>query len=104
VLRIVNKQLPKRWIGRKGDESKPATQAPMFWPPYSPDLTPCDFFVWGYVKDKVYAEGTPENLKDLRKKIRGALRDLPQKMIDKAIDSFNNRLEQCIEAEGGHIE
>ncbi|GBN23572.1 hypothetical protein AVEN_144157-1 [Araneus ventricosus] len=24
------------------------------WPPRSPDLTPCDFFLWGYVKDKIY--------------------------------------------------
>lgn len=21
------------------------------WPPRSPDLTPCDFFLWGYVKE-----------------------------------------------------
>ena len=24
------------------------------WPPRSPDLTPCDFFLWGYLKSKVY--------------------------------------------------
>ena len=23
------------------------------WPPRSPDATPCDFFLWGYVKDQV---------------------------------------------------
>jgi len=23
-------------------------------PPGSPDATPCDFFLWGYVKDQVY--------------------------------------------------
>ncbi|GBM98968.1 hypothetical protein AVEN_181010-1 [Araneus ventricosus] len=28
------------------------------WPPYSPDLNPCDSFLWGYIKDKVYA-GNP---------------------------------------------
>ena len=24
------------------------------WPPRSPDLTPCDFFLWGHLKSKVY--------------------------------------------------
>ena len=25
------------------------------WPPRSPDLTPCDYFLWGHLKNKVYA-------------------------------------------------
>ncbi|XP_043467054.1 uncharacterized protein LOC122501561 [Leptopilina heterotoma] len=25
------------------------------WPPRSPDLTPCDFFLWGHVKAHVYS-------------------------------------------------
>ncbi|UYV66487.1 hypothetical protein LAZ67_4001851 [Cordylochernes scorpioides] len=24
------------------------------WPPRSPDLTPCDFWQWGYIKSRVY--------------------------------------------------
>ena len=24
------------------------------WPPYSPDLTPCDYFLWNALKDIVY--------------------------------------------------
>ena len=38
------------------------------WPPLSPDLTPCDFFLWGYLKNKVffppasrYQYAAPEN-------------------------------------------
>ena len=27
---------------------------PIVWPPRSPDLTPLDFFVWGFIKDVVY--------------------------------------------------
>lgn len=34
-----------RWIGRVG---------PIAGPPKSPDLTRCDFFVWGFIKDRVY--------------------------------------------------
>jgi hypothetical protein len=34
-----------RWIGRGG---------PITWAPRSSDLTPFDFFLWGYVKNIVY--------------------------------------------------
>ena len=30
----------------------------LLWPPSSPDLTPCDFFLWGYVKDNAYKPQT----------------------------------------------
>ena len=47
---------PNRWIGRDG---------PTPWPPRSPDITPLDFFLWGYVKDKVFSTPVPDitNLK-----------------------------------------
>ena len=37
------------------------------WPPRSPDLTPCDFFIWGYLKAKVY-EQRPQTLAALRRR------------------------------------
>ena len=30
------------------------------WPAISPDLTPCDFFLWGYIKCKVYLTPPPK--------------------------------------------
>ena len=44
----LNEKLPNRWIGRGAD-----TDLNTKWPPRSPDLTPCDFFLWGYIKSKV---------------------------------------------------
>jgi len=35
----------------------------MRWPPRSPDLTPCDFFFWVFVKDTVFVPPIPANLK-----------------------------------------
>ena len=32
------------------------------WPPRSPDATPCDFFLWGYVKDQVYVPPLPASI------------------------------------------
>ncbi|KAJ4435807.1 hypothetical protein ANN_18426 [Periplaneta americana] len=38
-------------------QAKPSTRNSylLAWPPNSPDLTPPDFFVWGFVKDIVYS-------------------------------------------------
>ena len=44
----------------------------MPWPPRSTDLTPCYFFLWGYIKSKVYAERFA-TLEEPRNKIRTAL-------------------------------
>ena len=42
---------------------------PVEWLPRSPDLTLCDYFLWGYLKDKVYRT-PPQNIDDLRNKIQ----------------------------------
>ena len=51
-----------------GENRVIALQHNVEWPPCSPDLTPCDFFLWGYLKNKVFT--TPsENIDDLRQRI-----------------------------------
>ena len=42
-----------------------ALNHPIEWPPRSPDLTPCDFNLWGYLKGKVFVT-PPHFLGDLR--------------------------------------
>jgi hypothetical protein len=39
----------------------------------SPDLTSCDFFLWGFVKDSVYVPPLPTPYQELRDRIRHAL-------------------------------
>ena len=50
IHRWLNDALPHQWIRRGAQEDL------MFclWSAQSPDLTPCDYFLWGYVKDKVF--------------------------------------------------
>jgi len=43
----LNRNLPQWWTGR----TVKVDDALMRWPPRSLDLTPCDFFFWGFVKD-----------------------------------------------------
>ena len=45
-----------------------ALNRPTEWPPKSPDLTPCDFFLWGYLKNKVY-EMPVRDLAEMRARI-----------------------------------
>jgi hypothetical protein len=35
------------------------------WPPRSPNLTPCDFFLWWSVKDSVYVPPLPTSIQEL---------------------------------------
>jgi hypothetical protein len=38
------------------------------WPPRSPDLTPPDFFLWGFLKERVYSNNLP-GLEELKHNI-----------------------------------
>jgi hypothetical protein len=39
-----------RWSGHASHKDSPL----LLWPPWSPDLTSCDFVLMGYIKDCVY--------------------------------------------------
>ena len=73
------------------------------WAPYSPDLTPCDFFLWGYVKSKVY-QTKPADLNELKARIQQVFDEMPQEMIARAMESYRRRLERCIQVNGKSVE
>jgi len=51
-LEWLGENFPDRWMGR-GTRRHPA---PFPWPPRSPDLTWMDFFLWGYLKQRLYTD------------------------------------------------
>lgn len=73
------------------------------WSPYSPDLNPCDYFLWGYLKDRVY-ENNPTNIDELEAAIQQEISRIPQVMIDRAINDLPKRLELLLHIQGGHVE
>uniref|UniRef100_A0A0N5BGY5 Transposable element Tc3 transposase n=1 Tax=Strongyloides papillosus TaxID=174720 RepID=A0A0N5BGY5_STREA len=92
---LLDLELPNRWIGRG---------AKLFqMPPRSPDLTVCDFFLWGYLKQRVYSHKI-ENLNDLRQTIIKELSEIPLDMIRRAVDNFYKRSQKCVEYGGMHFE
>lgn len=72
------------------------------WPPYSPDLNPCDFFLWGYLKDRVFV-ADPQNLEELEDSILHEIENIPTEMLRKTVSSLPKRLQLLIEANGGHV-
>jgi hypothetical protein len=73
-------------------------------PPRSPDLTACDFFLWGFVKDSVYVPPLPMSLKELRDRITHALQTITADMIHRVSDEFDYRVGVCRVTQGAHIE
>ena len=55
---------------------------PVNWPPRSCDLTPLDYFLWGYVKSLVYAD-KPATIDALEANIVRVLRDIGQQCSKK---------------------
>ena len=73
------------------------------WSPHSPDLNPPDFFLWGYLKDRVYAN-RPHTINDLKANITHEISQIPRQMRDNVMRNFRKRLQVCLERNGGHLE
>jgi len=50
-------------------------------PPRSPDATPRDFFLWGYVKEQVYVPLLPASISELKVRIRTAIETITADML-----------------------
>ena len=93
----LNETFPQRWVGRGGGQGWRA------WPPRSPDLTPLDFFLWGYVKDKVY-QVKIRDLTHLMARVTEVIESIPPDMIANVWREVEYRLDVCRATNGGHIE
>ena len=71
--------------------------------PRSPDLNPCDYFLWGYLKGRVY-NPLPKTLNDLKVNIKREIKNINGQMLKKVFVNFEKRCKLIISAEGGHIE
>jgi hypothetical protein len=77
IREFLNNQIPQRWIRGVTDDDRIL----LTWPPLSPNATPCDFFVWGYVKDQVYVPPLPAGIPELKVRIRTAIRTITADII-----------------------
>lgn len=73
------------------------------WPPRSPDLTPPDFFLWGMLKNKVYANN-PRTIEDLKRNIENGIAEITVDTLNNVFRNMQRRVDACLEQQGGHFQ
>jgi len=85
---------PNRLIGR--DDPTP-------WPPRSPDITPLNFFLWRYVKDKVFSTPVPD-ITNLKARITDAFATITEHVLENTWREIDYRLDVLRATKGAHVE
>ena len=76
------------------------------WPPRSPDLTPCDFYLWSAVGELLYANGGYDSIPQLQVGLVAAFNTLRQTSMEhvrSAVLSVPQRLRDCIAQNGSQL-
>jgi hypothetical protein len=68
------------------------------------DATPCDSFLWDYVKDQVYAHPVPASIPELKVRIRTAIETITVDMLQTVWNELDCRVDVCRITNGAHIE
>jgi len=96
VKNFLNYRFPGRWIGRG---------SPHNWPARSPDLSPLDYCVWGWMKELVYSVKVVTrdvlfcHILDAADHIRNS-----QWKLQRATRAVHNRTAACVVAGGAILE
>ena len=67
---------------------------PTTWPPRSLDITPCDFWLWGFLKVNIYSR-RPVSVADLKDSIRCHDLDIRADSFRSAVENTVLRLAYC---------
>ena len=85
AMGILREMFPGHLISLRDDIS---------WSIRSPDLNPCDFFLLGYLKSKVYIN-RPCSIEQLKDAICQEITAIPHEMTHQVIDNFHEHLAVC---------
>ena len=77
---------------------------PLSWPPRSPDMNKCDYFLWGHVKSTVYRNAPFPDLVSLRAAIEECFATITHGQLANVTRDFEERLGHCIAAGDGLFE
>ena len=72
-------------------------------PPYSPDLDPCDFFLFPKLRE-VIKEICFQDSKVIKTAVTRELRAIPEESFQECVKAWQRRLEKCIRTEGDCFE
>ena len=73
------------------------------WPPRSPDLTPPDYFLWGYLKGRVY-RNKPRTTDALKANIIEEIHAVTADVLARNFQNMARRVQSCLDANGGHFQ
>jgi hypothetical protein len=90
LMNVLGEIFPGRLVSLRGDVG---------WPARSPDLSMCDLFLWGYL-----FKHRPHALPELKERIIEEVNAIPREMCERAVQSFRDRLQQCVAANGRQLE
>jgi hypothetical protein len=93
VRKYLNTHFPGWWTGRAAQIASP---------PCSLDLTLLDFFLWGFVKDRVFVPPLPANVAELRTQITVA--DVMPETLRTVWQDTDYKWGVCCITNGSHIE
>jgi len=65
------------------------------WPARSPDLSACDYFLWGYLKSRIFVS-KPKTIAKLKRSIKEEIAAIPEQMTRRVMENFGVRLKQCL--------
>lgn len=94
VTNYLTERFGENWLGTNG---------PIRWPARSPDLTPMDFSIWGFLKEKVYATPSP-TLVILENRIRQAIGTITEQHLRNLLNENIRRIQLCHREGGQRIE
>lgn len=75
---------------------------PINWPPRSCDLTPLDFFLWGYVKSMAYCNN-PKTINELQENIECVIAKIKPDLCARVIENWVQRIDSVKRSRGGHL-
>lgn len=94
VIDFLNEKFHNQWIGNRG---------PVHWPARSPDLTPLDFFLWGFIKNRVY-QSQNNTIEELRDNVADAFQNISPVHLQNTLSAIEKRCQRCLEMEGQQFE
>lgn len=93
-MQVVQAMFPGKVISKRGN---------IEWPPRSPDLSPPDFFLWGFLKNKVYSN-KPRTITALKENIRAEMAAISTATCLRVFENFKFRLGECLRRDGEHLD
>ena len=92
-MSVLREMLPQHVISCDGD---------VLWPARSPDLSARDYFLWGYLKRRIFIS-KPRTIAELKPSIKEEIAAIAKQMTRRLMENLGARLKQCLRNGGKHL-